>query len=888
MTLRIVKLFQLAFILGGMAATVSAWAAETAADEPTQALQEVLVTGSRIALPNMTSTSPIQVVTARDIEVAGRTDISDVILQLPQNFNNSFADFNNRTSALTAAGGLATADLRGLGPQRTLVLVNGRRLGAGDANTSNPNPAPDLDQIPTALVERIDVVTGGASSVYGSDAIAGVINFVMKRDFQGVEVDGQFGENWHDQHNSVAQDLSRAAGIAYPTGSITDGHDRTLNVILGSNIADGKGNVTGYFGYLRADPVPSGNRDFGSCQVNVGTNAAGNYTTPFCSGSPNSNYFAINGNAYSVLGHQFVPFGSVPTTPPAYFNSQPYIYNGRDDTRYTAGFFAHVDISEHARPYAEFGFMNDRTNQVIAPSGLFRGANPLDPTLNGNYNVNCSNPLLSAQEAAILCTPAQIAADAAAPGSVSANVEIGRRNIEGGGRISYYEHTNYRGVFGIKGEILANWNYDAYGQYYYTTFFNNNQQYLSFQGITNALQVKTGPGGVPECIVGPPCVPYNIFADGGVTQAALQAMYLNGTAYGTNSQRIAHVDVTGELGDYGIRSPLANEGFAVNLGYEHRVEFMEFEPDSGELSGLLSGFGGAAAPIHEGYSVNEEFVEFGGSLAEDRTGVKSLVADVGLRHSDYSISGSVNTGKFEVQYQPVSDLRLRGSWQRATRAPNLIELFNPPTIGQIQSGDDPCAPNEYTGVIAATLQQCERTGVTPAQYNSRSIPQGSANQLSEAIGGNVNLKPERADSFNIGASLTPQFLPGFTGSIDYYRIKLKDAIGAVPPGLLLQGCLTTGDPFFCHRIVRSPTTGGLIGFSVATGGYIDQTAINIGQQLVDGIDVQGAYRLPLRQGWGSVDFALNGALLLANQTTPYPGSPSYDCAGLFGALCATV
>ena len=882
------NLHRLVLIVTAALAGLPGRAADAPADETSTPVAEVVITGSRIVLPNMTSTSPIQVVTAKDIQVAGRTDISDVIMQLPQNFNNSFSDFNNRTSALTAAGGIATADLRGLGPQRTLVLINGRRLGAADANTSNPNPAPDLDQIPTALVERVDVMTGGASSVYGSDAIAGVINFVMKRNFEGVEVDGQFGENWHDQHNQVAQELSRAAGIGYPTGSITDGHNRTLNVILGSNIADGRGNVTAYFGYLRADPVPSGDRDFGSCQLNVGPNAAGNYTTPFCSGSPNSNYFSINGNAYAVLGDRFVPFGTPGTTPPAYFNSQPYIYNGRDDTRYTGGFFAHVDVNDHAKPYAEFGFMNDRTDQVIAPSGLFRGANPLDPTDNGNYNVNCSNPLLSAQEAAILCTPAQIAADAADPGSVSANVEIGRRNIEGGGRISYYEHTNYRGVFGIKGEILGNWNYDAYGQYYYTEFFNNNQQYLSFQGITNALQVKSGPGGTPQCIVGPPCVPYNIFQDGGVTQAALQYMYLNGTAYGTNSQRIAHIDVTGELADYGIKSPLASDGFAVNVGYEHRTEYMAFDPDSGELGGLLSGFGGAAAPIHEGYSVNEGFIELGGSLAEDRPGVKSLVVDGGFRHSDYSISGGVNTGKFELQYQPTTDIRLRGSYQRATRAPNLIELFNPATIGQIESGDDPCAPNEYTGVIAATLQQCERSGVTPAQYNSRSIPQGSANQLSQALGGNINLKPEKADSFNIGATLTPGMLPGFSGSIDYYRIKLKDEIGAIPPGLLLQGCLTTGEPFFCSRIVRSPTNGGLTGFSVATGGYIDQTAINIGQQLVDGIDLQGAYRLALRQGWGSLDFALNGALLLSNQTTPYPGSPSYDCAGLFGALCATV
>ena len=850
-------------------------------------LEEVVVTGSRISLPNMTSTSPIQVITAKDIQVSGRVDASDVILQLPQNFNNSFADFNNRTSALTTAGGLATADLRGLGPQRTLVLVNGRRLSAGDPNTANPNPAADLDQIPTALIERVDVVTGGASSVYGSDAIAGVVNFIMKRNFEGFQVDAQAGQNWHSQHSSQVDDFQTASGYAPPTGTIRDGTSKTVSVVLGSSIADGRGNVTGYFSYLRADPVPSGNRDFGGCQLNAAPDpVTGNYNGAFCFGSSNSNLFAVNGVRYSVLGNQFVPWNTVPTTPPAIFNSQPYIYNGRDDLRYNAGFLAHVDLNEHIKPYAELSFMDDRTDQKIAPSALFRQSNPLDPTGNGNYNINCSNPLLSAQQAAILCTPAQIAADAANPGSVSANVEIGRRNIEGGGRESYYEHTNYRLVLGGKGDINPVWSYDAYGQYDYTTFFNSNQQYLNFQSIDNALQVTNGPNG-PQCISGPPCVPYNIFQDGGVTPAQLAYLYLNGTAYGTTTQRTVHADITGDLGKYGIRFPWATNGLSLNVGYEHRSELWSYQPDSGEVSGLLSGFGGAAAPIHQGYSVDEEFLELGGAIIQDAPGVKSLLVDAGYRHSDYTTSGSVSTGKFEVQYEPTADVRLRASWQRAIRAPNLIELYNPLTVGLITSGDDPCAPNEITNVIAATLQQCMRTGVTAAQYNAGSVPQGSASQLSQLIGGNVNLKPERANSITVGATISPRAAPNFTASVDYYRIEIKDEIGAIPPGQLLQGCLNTGDPFFCSKIFRNPANGGLTGSSVAGGGYIDQTVLNIGGIKVDGVDFQGAYKWKLG-GMGSLTFALNGALLLSSVTTPYPGSPTYDCAGLFGSICQTV
>jgi len=864
-------------------------------------LSEIVVTGSRIALPNVTSTSPIQVVTAKDIETSGKIDVSDVLLQMPQIINNSFSDFNNRTSALTVAGGLATADLRGLGPQRTLVLVNGRRLGSADANTANPNPAPDLDQIPTALIERIDVVTGGASATYGSDAIAGVINFVMKRNFEGFQIGGQIGENWHSQHSTLTQNLETQKGITPPTGDIHDGKNKTFDLIYGASLADGKGNVTAYFTYLQADPVPSGNRDFGACQLNAQPNAAGTaYTGAVCSGSGNSNFFQLGGTVpiYSVLGNQFVPRGSVPTNPPAVFNSQPYIYNGRDDLRYTAGFMAHVDVSDFIKPYAEFGFMNDRTDQKIAPSGLFAGANPLDPTQNGNYNVNCDNPLLSAQQASILCTPAQLAYVAANPGTACsftatgaspncANVNIGRRNIEGGGRESYYEHSNYRAVVGVQGDLGSAWKYDAYGQYYYTTFFNINKQYLNFAGITNALQV-TGSAANPACISGPPCVPFNIFSDGGVTQAALQYLYLNGSSYGSNSQRIVHADLTGDLGKYGFRSPFAGDGFSVNVGYEHRAEQQGFDPDSGEQSGLLSGFGGAAAPIHQGFHVSEEFIEFGGALVQDKPGVANLLVDTGFRHSDYSTTGGVNTGKFEVQYQPVGDIRIRGSFQRAIRAPNLIELYNPAIVGLVGAGEDPCAPSAFTGLIVATLQQCMRTGVTAAQYNAGSIPQGTGSQLASLGGGNLQLKPEKADTYSVGVTYTPASVPGLAASIDYYQIKLTDEIGAIPPALLLQQCLNTADPFFCSKIVRNVANGGLIGSTIAGGGYFVQTALNIGAQTLDGIDLQGTYRQSLPDGFGSLGFALNGALLLKSQTQPFPGGPSYNCAGLYGGVCLTV
>jgi iron complex outermembrane receptor protein len=670
--------------------TMPALAQTAPAASASEPLQEIIVTGSRIAAPNEVSTSPIEVLSSKYIEVSGKTDISDLLTQLPQIFTNSLGqDLGNGTSGLSTAGGVATADLRGLGPNRTLVLVDGRRLGQGSPYTFIQSPAPDLDQIPAGLVERVEVVTGGASAAYGSDAIAGVVNFIMKRNFEGIRVDGQFDENWHNNGDGFVQGLVRQFNNSVPpTGTARDGRQRNFDLLMGTNFADGKGNITAFLSYRHADPVASSQRDFGSCQLNPVFDAAGvNVTGTVCGGSSNSNFFHPTsgpnaGNIYSVSGTSFVPNGSVLTTPPAAFNSQPFIFMTREDDRYNAAFLAHETVNDYLQPYAEFYFMDDRTHTQVAPAALFRSSNPLD-TLTNNYNVNCNNPLLSAQEQSIICTPAQIAAAVAAPnagctisgGALSSNcsnVEIGRRNIEGGGRFSDFEHQNYRAVFGTKGDFAEAWSYDAYGQYYYTTFFNSNEKFFNFASVDNALQVS-GTKAAPVCVSGPPCVPYNIWSDGGVTQQQLNYLYLTGTGQGTSTLRTLHAEVTGRLGTYGITSPLAHEGVGINIGYEHRNDHEFFQPDSAEQSGLLSGFGSAAVPIDNSVTVGEEFTELRAPLVQDKPLVKDLLFDTGFRHSDYSYAGApstiTNTYKFEVQYAPIADYRIRASYDKAIRAP---------------------------------------------------------------------------------------------------------------------------------------------------------------------------------------------------------------------------
>src|SRR5262249_36837854 len=290
----------------------------------------------------------------------------------------------------------------------------------------------------------------------------------------------------------------------------------------------------------------------------------------------------------------------------------------RDDTRYMAGLNAHYDVADWVRPYIQFGFMDDRTHQEVAPSALFRGQNP-NNTNSGNYYVNCGNPFLSAQQLGILgCTPAQINAVNQLDLANQVEIEIGRRNVEGGNRVNDYNHTNYRAVVGARGDFAPGWSYDAYGQFYYVTYFGSSDKYMNYANISNALLVTRGAGGTPVCVSGgPTCVPYNIFQDGGVTQDALTYLQTVGTQRGESTLRTYHVDVPGELGEYGLKSPTAREGLAINVGLEHRNENVTLTPDSVERSGQLAGFGSAVTPIDASQSVDEQFIELRAPLVQD-------------------------------------------------------------------------------------------------------------------------------------------------------------------------------------------------------------------------------------------------------------------------------
>jgi outer membrane receptor protein involved in Fe transport len=859
-------------------------------------LPEIMVTGSRIPVPaNVVATSPLQVVTAQDVELSGYTDTVDVVSALPQMIISSAADLGNHSNPGAAAGGVATADLRGLRPQRTVVLINGRRLGVGDPNTGNLTPGPDLDQVPLAMVERVEVLTGGASATYGSDAIAGVVNFILKDHVQGIQVDGQYGFAQHTQQNAYIQDREVAAGLTPPTGTGSDGFRSEVSVLAGTSLLEGDGQITGYFVHQSQDAVYGSDRDFSACSA-FSTNAfTGVPTQPgfTCVGNASSNSFfpdAGLAGRYSVVGNQLVAFPAAGSVPPAYFNTAPYWSTQRQDSRNQGGLLAHVDRNQAVRPYLELSLMDDRTHTHVSPSGLFIAGNNL--TADGSYLVNCSNPLLSVQEAAILCTPQQIAADRSHPGTVSADVYIGRRNIEGGGRQASYEHRNYRVVGGVDGALGGGWSYDAYALYYDTSLSQVYQNFFSNAAITRALQVTADASGRPVCISGGGCVPYDIFNAGAVTPQQLAYLYAPGTDGGSNSEQIFSANVTGQLGGYGLAAPWANDGLALNAGVERRTETLRFAPDAAELSGDLSGYGSPSVALDERVSVNEAFVELRVPLAQDRSWMKDLTLGTGYRYSVYSTAGATNTYKFDLQFAPIAETRLRATYDRVVRAPNLIELYTPLSYaGSNAVNSDPCAPTDGGAThAAASLAACMRTGVTAAQYGNGFGPAaGGTSTLAQCIdagcgvvsGGNPALVPETADTWSLGVTFAPGAAPGLTGSIDYFHIRLKGEIGTVPESVTLNSCLATGDPTLCSQIVR--TASGALSGSAANGGYILSNAVNTGAALISGIDVQATYRQALR--WGALTASLVGTWLQHNAATPWRSAPSYDCAGLFGDTC---
>ncbi|MBU6248144.1 MAG: TonB-dependent receptor plug domain-containing protein, partial [Xanthomonadaceae bacterium] len=572
----------------------------------TTQLQTVVVTGTRLPSVNITSSSPIAQLDAVQFKETGTTSVDQLVNQMPQ-LSPYFDQFQNN-----GATGYPTADLRGLGTNRTLVLIDGQRVQAG------PAFAVDLSQIPAALVKRVDILTGGASAVYGADAVAGVVNFVLNDDFEGVQFDYNLSGYQHDNRNKYMQGLESAAGFNVPNGNTGfDGKTRSVDAIFGGKFAEGKGHAMGWVTLQKTDGVLQGTRDYSGCALNASGTACGGSGT-----APQPNFYVFDQNYNGGLAHYDTATNMwVPGIGQRY-NYAPLNYYQRPDTRVNVGTSIKYHVNDAFEPYMDFMYTHRRSSIQVAQSGTFFGQ-----TLSIDCNANAA--LVGS-----LCT--DLAPAYGLDTTQPLIVYVGKRNVEGPPRITADTTDSYRTVFGAKGDINLNWSYNVAGVLGETAD--------TIVGTGDLLSDRIAPA-LMGCPAGSyaGCIPYNVWVPNGVTAAA--AKNLQGTSLTQTRTRLMDVNAY-VSGDLGVSVPWAEgDPITVAAGAEWRKENFNFTADSNSQAGNFAGAGGPSLPLGGQISVHELYGEAGIPLVETSGMLKSLGLDLGYRYSKYKLSGGANTFK---------------------------------------------------------------------------------------------------------------------------------------------------------------------------------------------------------------------------------------------------
>jgi iron complex outermembrane receptor protein len=827
-------------LIGGAAAAALSVPAVFAAEDDGAKVERIEVTGSRIKRTDIETSSPVTVMDATEIKASGYDRIEDVLNQLPQIEAAETAFLAN------GATGTATVDLRGLGSNRTLVLINGRRMQAGSITSQ----VADVNQIPASLIKRVEVLTGGAGAVYGADAVAGVVNFVMNDDFEGFAFNAGASGYQHDNSNGYIQSLMDKRSFDYETGNTgVDGKTYTMDITMGSEFDGGKGHAVAYAVWRRNDELLQGTRDYASCALNGGgTACGGSGTTP----NPFFDIFPVvdgevdySNEFYGYLnpnGEGFVPDDGYR------YNYAPVNHFMRPNERFTTGAFINYEINEHFRPYMELSFMHNRTAGQIAESGTF-----YNQELLFDYN----NPLISDfQKAQLQELFGQTADDQFV-------AYIGKRNVEGGPRSNNLEHSSYRILTGMEGELSDAWSYDV--SFAYSATASNSV----YQNDLLATKIPDRVGAVgTECNVEDGCLYYNVFTLGGVTQEQAAQLAGVGIQTGLVTQTIYNGYVSGEF-DFGLPSASSNIGAV--FGLERREQEYERISDTIYAEGTLLGQGGPNPSLNGEIIVNEVFGEFAIPVLDEWN------VNLAARASDYSTSGTDYTYSLGTDYTIADAYKLRMSYAQAIRAPNIGELFDAQTIG-LWSGDDPCS-GSAADITAAGFTQamCANTGMTAAQFgNVSTSPAGQYNQFS---GGNTELQPEEAKTLTVGLVANP--FDNFNFSLDYFNIQMEEVVGTIGAERILTNCAETGDALFCDSVKRSASGSLWLGQE----GYVSNLGSNIGGRTWEGVDASAGYKIDL--GAGTLDFALNGFYSMKKEVEPILGDAglAYDCSGVISTSC---
>lgn len=787
----------------------------------------IVVTGSRIQQRNVETAAPVAVVAAEEFELSGTVNVENVVNTLPQVIPGTTSFSNN------PGNGTATLNLRGLGTTRTLVLVNGRRWVSFDTNQ-----IVDLNTIPSFLLDSVDVVTGGASAVYGSDAMAGVVNFNLKQ-VEGLEMGGQY---------SITEE--------------GDGARYQIYGAIGTSFDDGRGNATVYAEYYNRKSVFQGDRDFsffalGGETFGLNLLQFGSSTLPngviryFGDGDRTGTDFAAN----NAVVFDDTP-GDFRTRTGDTYNYAPVNYLQIPQERYLMGGYADYEFTDGHTAYTEVTYVNNRVQQELA-------ATPVT----GTFNVNLATiqPFLTPGDFAQIQQLNNTETDGD-PDNISLFLQ--RRTIETGPRNSLDERNAFRVLAGVRGDITDNLFYDAY--YSYSRTRNANVQ----AGNISRSAFQAGLDGT--------AAPINIFGLGTLTPAMVNAISIQAQNGDISTQEIASASISGFLGNLNMGAD--DIGFAI--GGEYRKVGSRFIPDTALSSGDVIGFNAGQA-TEGGYDVKEVFAELNIPVFDN--GAQRLELSGAARYSDYSLGlvGGVWTYAGGVEFQPIPDITLRGQYQQAVRAPNVGELFGGLAIG-FPGATDPCsvagAQND-----AALNQLCINNGVPAASVGSSAIQINA--QIPALFGGNPNLAEETSESYTFGIVIQPTAVPGLTITADYFDITIEDAITTV--GLQTQfdlcfgasGARDLNDPA-CLPFVGTRNASGIITTAAPPrlGGQ------NVAEFSVAGVDLEINYTTDVGFSLlGEEDSRLNfnflGTWTDESSFVPLAGANRVECAGLFAGQC---
>jgi outer membrane receptor protein involved in Fe transport len=844
-------------LLVGAFASAASHAPVALSQDDSEVVEEVVVTGSRLLRNrDLVAVSPVQTVGLDDIRFSGNVTLEDTLNQFPQ-----LNPDNTGTVNQSGGAGVLSADLRGLGAVRTLVMVDGRRFVPGDVTG-----LVDLGTVPDMLVERVEIITGGASAVYGSDAIAGAVNFILRDDFEGAEVRYQYGQT-----------------------SESDGENNKIDLLLGVNSGDNEGNVTVHASYTRRDPVFMGDRAFSRLPLLADANGV---LQPFGSGNipggligvPSSDFPLIQGvdltNADGSCpgAIQGIRFGDDSQPFPFCRPTEQYNYAApnfllRPMERWQVSAMGHYDLGNSIEAYAQV-FYTKKENSFQ------QAAEAVNPTTFGQETGTLlipdadTNPIFSQTLQDFFAANAGYF-DPDDDGIYTVR-SVGRRFEEFGPRNTTIISDSFNVTGGLRGDLTLgdnNWRWDSFYQFQRSDYNLNQVGLLSRSRTTLGLDVEI-VNGEARCrvdLLG--CVPVNIFGTDALTPEMAEFLKTSSGREDTFERKVAGATIAGNL----FELPAGEVSSA--FGLEWREESFSTVPDESARSGDL----GAVPPIINGGELDilEFFAEARFPLLEGLPAMESLALEAAVRYSDYSTIDGVTTWKAGLDWAVNDWARIRSSYNKAIRAPNLDELFGAPAQGFI-GGVDPCVVDNNP--TQATKDLCVQQGVPPAIVDNLQV--GASQGWSAFSGGNINLNEEESDTLTVGFVLTPPMVEGLSVALDYFDITVDEAISQVSSQALVNSCFQTLD-------INSPACQSITRLSTGNIDRVNAPLLNIAEREVSGIDLQATYLMELPDGLAlpgnsaTLDLRFVSTWQLDDTTLALAGQPPIDCAGYYGGSCSS-